>query len=165
MQMQRSWPGENLLLLLLTLPSQEQRLVHRFPVVVIRLRCEIHGWELTVEELRLMMLKRRDRDEWRNEMVGALSTRRMKEMRRNRRASEEMIRLADDVSSAASAGLHPLEVKPVLLKMASDVLSGQPVDAHELHDGFGNRVLDPEVRHRVHEALVQLRRPHQTRPF
>ena len=161
MQMQRSLPSENLLLLVLTLPSQEQRLVHRFPVV-IRLRCEIHGGELTVEELKLMMLKRRDRDERRNEMVGALSSRRVKEMRRNRRASEEMIRLADDVSSA---GLHPLEVKPVLLKMASDVLSGQPVDAHELHDGFGDRVLDPEMRHRVHEALVQLRRPHQTRPF
>ena len=41
--------------------------------------------------------------------------------------------------------------------------SREAVDAHELHYGLGHGVLDAEVRDRVDEALVQLRRPHEAR--
>ncbi|OQU88265.1 hypothetical protein SORBI_3003G443601 [Sorghum bicolor] len=57
--------------------------------------------------------------------------------------------------------LHPLHVQPVLLQVAGHVLPRQPFHVHQLHDGLGHRVLDPQVRHHVHEPLVQLRRPHQ----
>jgi hypothetical protein len=61
--------------------------------------------------------------------------------------------------------LHPLDVEPVLLEVAGDVLPGEALHVHELHDGLGHRVLDAQVRHHVDEALVQLRRPHQPGPL
>lgn len=67
-------------------------------------------------------------------------------------------------ASAAGAGgeaLHSLEVEPVLLEVARDVLAGQAVDAHELHYGLRDRVLDPEVGHGVDEPLVELWGPHE----
>ena len=160
----------------LRLPRQERRI----ELPIRRRRSEMPRRDLTtVVELRrlqmrisgcgcnhlLLLLKRRDWDKRRHEMVGAV---RVKEMSRHGRAREEPIRRR--IRSASAAGrqpssLHPLEVKPILLQMARDVLSRQPVDAHELHNRLGNGVLDPEMRHRVDEAFVQLRRPHEARPL
>ncbi|KAG2594455.1 hypothetical protein PVAP13_5NG647001 [Panicum virgatum] len=61
--------------------------------------------------------------------------------------------------------LHPLHVQPVLLQVARHVLPRQPFHVHQLHDRLGHRLLDPQVRHHVHEPLVQLRRPHQPGPL
>ena len=114
----------------------------------------------------LLLLKRSDRDKSRHEMVRTRNTVGVKEMSRHRRASKEPIRRRiRPASSSRRQPLHPLEVKPILLQVARDVLSGQPVDAHELHNRLRNGVLDPEVRHRVDEAFVQLRGPHEAGPF
>uniref|UniRef100_A0A8R7U266 Uncharacterized protein n=1 Tax=Triticum urartu TaxID=4572 RepID=A0A8R7U266_TRIUA len=61
--------------------------------------------------------------------------------------------------------LHPLDVEAVLLEVAGDVLAGEALHVHQLHDGLGHRALDAQVRHHLHEPLVQLRRPHQPRPL
>ena len=47
--------------------------------------------------------------------------------------------------------------------MARHVFPGQTVHVHQGHDGFRNRVVHPQVRHRVHEPLVQRAGPHQPR--
>jgi hypothetical protein len=72
---------------------------------------------------------------------------------------------AGGVAPPRAHPLHALEVEAVLLEVGGDVLPREAVDAHQLHYGLGHRVLDAQVRHRVHEALVQLRRPHQARPL
>lgn len=61
--------------------------------------------------------------------------------------------------------LHPLHVEAILLEVAGDVLPGEALHVHQLHDRLGHRVLHPQVRHHLHEPLVQLRRPHQPRPL
>jgi hypothetical protein len=72
---------------------------------------------------------------------------------------------AGGVAPPRAHPLHALEVEAVLLEVGGDVLPREAVDAHQLHYGLGHSVLDAQVRHRVHEALVQLRRPHQARPL
>lgn len=71
-------------------------------------------------------------------------------------------------SSAAAAvadPLHALEVEAVLLEVRRNVLAREAIDAHQLHYRLGDGVLDAEVRHRVDEPLVQLRRPHEPGPL
>jgi len=88
----------------------------------------------------------------------------LQKVRRHRRAGEEVV--SGGVGGGASGqALHALQVEAVFLEMAGDVFAGQAVDAHELHYGLGNGVLDPQVGHGIHEALVQLRGPHQPRPL
>lgn len=94
---------------------------------------------------------------------------RVQEMRRDRRAGEQVVGggIAPACPAAASpAGgnpLHALQVEPVLLQVTRHVLPSQPVNAHELHYGLGHGVLDSQVGHGVHEPLVELRGPHQPR--
>jgi hypothetical protein len=76
-------------------------------------------------------------------------------------------RAAPDAGTAGATAhpLHALEVEAVLLEVGGHVLAREAVDAHQLHYGLGHGVLDAEVCHRIDEALVQLRRPHQARPL
>jgi len=90
---------------------------------------------------------------------------RVQEVRRHRRAGEEVVRGGVCGGGTSGQTLHALQVEAVFLEVAGDVFAGQPVDAHELHYGLGNGVLDPQVGHGIHEALVQLWGPHQSRPF
>lgn len=112
-----------------------------------------------------------DRDK-RQEVVG-IRPHWVQEMRRHRRAREQVVRRrihptrCGIPAAAAAIGetLHPLQIKPVLLQMAGDVLAGQPVDAHQLHYRLRDSILDPQVGHGVDEPLVELRGPHEARPF
>ena len=81
------------------------------------------------------------------------------------RAGEEAVRSGIGGGSAGGEPLHPLQVEAVLLQMAGDVLSGEAVDAHQLHDRLGDCVLDAEVGHGVDEALVELWGPHEAGPL
>lgn len=109
----------------------------------------------------------------RQEVIGIRPGSRMQEMSRHRGASKEVVSRVSRAcrSCPAAAGttggnpLHALEVKTILLQVASDVFPGQPINAHELHYGLRNRVLDPKVRHGVNKPLVELRGPNQTRPL
>lgn len=56
--------------------------------------------------------------------------------------------------------LHALEVKAILLQVAGNVLPGEAIHIHELHDGLRHRALDAQVSHSVHESLVELWSPH-----
>ncbi|PQQ01448.1 hypothetical protein Pyn_24113 [Prunus yedoensis var. nudiflora] len=49
--------------------------------------------------------------------------------------------------------------------MAGNILPGEAVHTHELHYGLGDGVLDPQVCHGVHKALVELRGPHEAGPL
>ena len=62
-----------------------------------------------------------------------------------------------------SGAARALEVDAVLLEVAGDVLAGEALDVHEAHDGLGYGTLVAEVRHRLDEPVVQLRRPHHPR--
>lgn len=97
-------------------------------------------------------------------------------MRRHGRAREQMIgsrirRCSQAAAPAPAAAapdgqsLHALEVKAVLLQVAGHILPGQPIHAHQLHDGLGHGVLDPQVGDRVDEPLVELGRPDEARPL
>ncbi|KAJ1405259.1 hypothetical protein SESBI_26023 [Sesbania bispinosa] len=114
----------------------------------------------------------------RQEVIGIRprSGRRMQEVRRYRGAGEEVVGGGvsgnSRASSAAGAGgssggnaLHAFQIKAVFLQVASDVFSGQTIDAHELHYGLWNRVFDSKVCHGVNEALVELWGPHKAWPF
>lgn len=81
-------------------------------------------------------------------------------------AGEELIRggvgsgdRPRDGAAGTPEALHALEVEAVLLEVTGDVLAGEAVDAHQLHYGLGDGVLDAEVGHGVDEAFVELRRP------
>lgn len=89
----------------------------------------------------------------------------MEEMVGDRRAGEEAVCSGIGGGSAGGEPLHPLQVEAVLLQMAGDVLPGEAVDAHQLHDRLGDGVLDAEVGHGVDEALVELWGPHEAWPL
>lgn len=109
--------------------------------------------------------------------IGPSPGMRVQEMSRNRRACKQMIgggvcggcqsSASASAASAASAGqtLHTLEIETVLLQMAGNILPGEAVYTHELHYGLGDGVLDPQVCHSVHKALVELWGPHEAGPL
>lgn len=90
-------------------------------------------------------------------------------------ASEELVIGGGYVAKPRAAGrgracstatpLHPLEIQAILLEMTRNVLPRESVDAHELHNSLRNRVLDAQMRDSVYEALVELRRPDESRPL
>lgn len=91
-----------------------------------------------------------------------------KEVCRNRRAGKEVLSGCvgnGPTTSAVPRGqtLHTLEVEAVLLEVTGDVLPGEAVDAHKLHDCLGDGVLDAEVGDGVDESLVELRGPDEAR--
>lgn len=170
----------------LRLPWQERMLkmpVWRRPVmahlaVILRLK-RVRGGDRSCGHVLLVMvvlLESSDGDK-RQEVVG-VGAGTVQEVGRHRGAGEQMVGGGVSRSSqgacagtggpggaAGGEALHALEVKAVLLQVAGDVLPGQPVDAHELHYGLGDGILDPQVGHGVDEALVELRRPHQAGPL
>jgi hypothetical protein len=56
-----------------------------------------------------------------------------------------------------------LEVAPVLLEVAGDVLAGDALDVHDLHDGLGHGGLVAELLDRLDEPAMELRGPHHPR--
>lgn len=159
------------------LPRQERML--KLPVlrrpemphlpVILRLQLRVAG-----RGRHLVVLQGGNRHK-RQEMVRA-GPDRMQEMRRHGRARKQMIggRIRRGGQAAAPAptapaahgqSLHALEVQAVLLQVAGHILPGQPIHTHQLHDGLGHGVLDPQVGDRIDEPLVELRRPDEARPL
>lgn len=114
----------------------------------------------------------------RQEMVRIGATR-MQKMWRNRRAGKQMVggrisrrgsQSSGTISRATTTAtsryaLHSLEIKAVLLQMASNILSSEAINTHELHYSLGHSILDPQVRHSIHKPLVELWRPHEPGPL
>lgn len=86
-----------------------------------------------------------------------------KEMMRNRGTSEQLIIGGCRTSTRGAETLHALEIQPILLEMAGDVLARKPVNAHQLHYCLGHGVLDAEMSDSVDEALVELGSPDEAR--
>lgn len=86
-----------------------------------------------------------------------------KEMMRNRGTSEELIIGRCRTSTGSTKTLHALEIQPILLEMAGDVLARKPINAHQLHYGLRHSVLDTEMSNSINEALVELRCPDKAR--
>lgn len=139
------------------------------PVILRLLQLRVRGSRDCRSSRHLVVvLEGRDRHK-RQEMI-RISPPLLQEMRRHRRAGEQVVggRVRGATTTGTAAGtaanpagkpLHPLEVKAVFLEVAGDVFTGQSVDAHELHYGLRDGVLDAEVGDGVDEALVELRRP------